>query len=529
MPARGVVLSNPNSETMIRAFLCLLLSSTMLVVVGQVPAWTLTEVMCHEVGAVLAFEGTVQSSGGVMKSQLVGLPDDVDVTSAQVSLPEGMRLVAINKTTMLPDVAEDVAWMAKQVEAQRLALDLERALLSALDQERAYLEANRHIGGGQEVLLVDDVEEMRHYLAQRHQELALDRVDIASNVRSLEAQLVAAEADFEALKREAQTAQHALELIVSGEGRGEARLEVATARAGWVSSYDVSWDERKAQLQITRFARVVQTTGQPWRDVALELRTGQPLRGAVRRQVKAQLQAQADVSYDGYCANVQWINSGLSDARARQDVLAGQGALASNWRMTVEDKVNVSGSGEAARVFLDEEKVDATPRWEARPATSEEAIRACDTHAWMGLKMLSGEGRMFQGNAMVGVLPLNMPSWGDSLHVELGFDDGVRATTSLLQDESGTKRMSGKRVIEQVRLVAVHNAGKENTLVRVVEELPMAPGWEMEVEATDGGVWDAETGEVTWSEADVPADGVWEAKVSVRIVVPKRGGHVVGL
>ena len=514
---------------MIRAFVSLLLSSTMFHVYGQGPQWTLTEVTCHEVGAVLAFEGEVQSNGGVWKSQLVGLPDDVDVTSAQVTLPQGMRLVAINKTTTLPDVVEDLAWMAKQMEAKRLALDLEQALLSALDQERAYLEANRHIGGGQEVLLVDDVEEMRHYLAQRHQELALDRVDIASNVRSLETQLAAATADFDAFQRESQTTLHALELVVSGKGRGEARIEVATAHAGWVSSYDVSWDENEAQLQISRFARVVQTTGQPWKNVALELRTGQPLRGAVRRQFKAQLQSRAEVSYDGYCAGVQWVNSGLSDARARQDVLAGQGALASNWRMAVADKVDVAGTGEAARVFLDAHKVDATPRWEARPATSEEAIRACDTHAWMGLKMLSGEGRMFQGKSMVGVLPLNMPSWGDSLHVELGFDDGVRTTATLLQDESGTRRMSGKRVIEQVRLIAVHNAGTENKTVRVVEDLPMAPGWEMEVEATGGGVWDADAGEVTWLEAEVPADGVWEAKVSVRIVVPKRGGHVVGL
>ncbi|MDP7435825.1 MAG: DUF4139 domain-containing protein, partial [Flavobacteriales bacterium] len=384
-------------------------------------------------------------------------------------------------------------------------------------------------GKGRNGILVDDVEEMRHYLAQRHQELALDRVDIASNVRSLETQLAAATADFDAFQLESQTTLHALELVVSGKGRGKARIEVATARAGWVSSYDVSWDENEAQLQISRFARVVQTTGQPWKNVALELRTGQPLRGAVRRQFKAQLQSRAEVSYDGYCANVQWVNSGLSDARARQDVLTGQGALASNWRMAVADKVDVAGTGEAARVFLDAQKVEATPRWEARPATSEEAIRACDTHAWMGLKMLSGEGRMFQGNAMVGVLPLNMPSWGDSLHVELGFDEGVRTTATLLQDESGTRRMSGKRVIEQVRLIAVHNAGKENKTVRVVEDLPMAPGWEMEVEATGGGVWDADAGEVTWLEAEVPADGVWEAKVSIRIVVPKRGGHVVGL
>ena len=68
-------------------------------VFGQEPQWALTEVTCHEVGAVLVFQGEVQSNGGVWKSQLVGLPDDVDVTSAQVTLPEGMRLVAINKTT----------------------------------------------------------------------------------------------------------------------------------------------------------------------------------------------------------------------------------------------------------------------------------------------------------------------------------------------------------------------------------------------------------------------------------------------
>ena len=292
--------------------------------VGQGPQWTLTEVTCHEVGAVLAFEGEVQSNGGVMKSQLVGLPDDVDVTSAQVTLPEGMRLVAINKASTLPDVAEDVAWMAKQVEAIRLALDLEQALLSALDQERAYLEANRHIGGGQEVLLVDDVEEMRHYLAQRHQELALDRVDIASNVRSLETQLAAATADFDALKRESQTAQHALELVVSGKGRGEARLEVATSRAGWVTSYDVSWDEDEAQLQISRFARVVQTTGQPWKDVTLELRTGQPLRGACAPSQSAVADPGRGVLRWLLCQRAVGQQRAFRCAGA-QDVLSGQG------------------------------------------------------------------------------------------------------------------------------------------------------------------------------------------------------------
>ena len=142
--------------------------------------------------------------------------------------------------------------------------------------------------------------------------------------------------------------------------------------------------------------------------------------------------------------------------------------------------------------------------------------------------MLSGEGRMFQGNAMVGVLPLNMPSWGDSLNIELGFDDNVRATMALLQEESGTRMLSGKRVVEQVRALTVHNYGKAVATVDVVEELPMAAGWDIQVEPSSGGVWDANTGEVTWPGVQVPASGTWEATIRVRIVVPKRGS-VVGL
>ncbi|MGB1577820.1 MAG: hypothetical protein ACPG9S_07365, partial [Flavobacteriales bacterium] len=142
------------------------------------------------------------------------------------------------------------------------------------------------------------------------------------------------------------------------------------------------------------------------------------------------------------------------------------------------------------------------------------------------IRALSGEGRIFQENAMVGVLPLNMPSWGDSLVVQLGMDDGVRSTTELRADESGTRRLSGKRVVEQVRVVKVHNQGPSVATVDVVEQLPL--GGDMEVEAEAGGMWDASTGEVRWPAVQVPASGSWEATLRVRIVVPKNGS-VVGL
>ena len=490
--------------------------------------WKLDHVTCHEVGALLTYESSMQSAGGEWNAVLAGVPSDANVSSVQVELPEGVRLVSVNQTQILPDVADDLAWWVKQVEAKQLALDLERALLAALDQERAFLESNRAIGGGGEVLLVDDVEEMRHYLGQRHKELALDRVDLASNVRSLERELETSQRDLEALQREASLPQNALELIVSGQGRGLARVQVATQLAGWVSSYDVAWSDEEGELNMQRYARVVQTTGTDWSDIVLEFRTGQPLGFHSTPTARPQLQASHSQSYDGYCANVKWVNSGLNDVAARQDVLRGQGALASNWRMQAEQRVSVNGSGDAARVWLDELTAEASPRWTARPSQSETASRSCHTRAWMDWRALSGESRVFQGNAMMGVLPLNMPSWGDSLVVQLGFDDGVRVTSELLQDKSGTRKLSGKRVVEQVRHIHVHNEGAEVAAVDVVEQLPLGPNWDMTVESSDGGVWDPATGEVTWAAVQVPGSGSWEAILTVRIVVPKRGS-VVGL
>ena len=490
--------------------------------------WRLDHVTCHEVGALLTFETPMRSSGGEWVASLSGVPRDADVSSVQVELPEGIRLVAVNQAQVMPDVAEEVTWMAKQVEAKQLALDLEHALLEALDQERMFLESNRAIGGGGDVLLVDDVEEMRHYLAQRHKELSLDRVDLMSNIRALESDLSQSQHKLESLRRRAGQPENALQLVVSGQGRGTARVQVATQLAGWVSSYDVSWSDKAGELDMARYARVVQTTGQDWSDVTLDLRTGQPLGWNVAPEARPQLQSSQPASYDGYCANVKWVNSGLNDSGARQDVLRGQGALASNWKMTASQRVSVNGEGDAARVWLDDLTAEATPRWTARPGRSETAFRSCHTKAWMDWRALSGESRVFQGNAMMGVMPLNMPTWGDSLVVQLGYDDGVRATTELVQDESGTKKLSGKRVVEQVRRLHVDNEGDSVATVDVLEQLPLGPNWDMTVEATNGGEWDPSTGEVVWSAVQVPGSGSWEATVIVRIVVPKRGS-VVGL
>ena len=105
----------------------------------------------------------------------------------------------------------------------------------------------------------------------------------------------------------------------------------------------------------------------------------------------------------------------------------------------------------------------------------------------MDVRMLSGEGRIFDGRVMMGVLPVNMPAWGDSLNIELGFDDLVRATKSAETRRAGPNGSSGKRVLNQERVVRVFNDGQEAATVALWNRFRRERGGNLEVTPTMGG------------------------------------------
>ena len=63
--------------------------------------------------------------------------------------------------------------------------------------------------------------------------------------------------------------------------------------------------------------------------------------------------------------------------------------------------------------------------------------------------------------------------------------------------------------------------------IEVEEQLPLATGWDIEVQATEGGMYDAATGKVVWPEVNMAPKSTWAAQVRINIVVP-RGQKLLG-
>ena len=485
--------------------------------------WRLDQVHCHEVGAQLQFVTPIQATGGGLVVELANLPADVDVSGVQVELPEGLTLISVDHGVQEVGPSDRMLELEKELRDSELALALEQALLASLRQERTFLECNRTIAGGNEVLLVDDLDEMRHFIAQRHRELALEEVELNAAIAEMQEVHGNLQREYDALSWESKVTRPALNLVLSGTGRGNLVVRVTTEMAGWVSSYDVSWDEGEEALQVERFAKVIQTTGMDWNNVLIHFRTGQPMSEVTATRPAprpALVQSSARNAASQYCASYEWVNSGLRNESARQEVLGGHGAFASNWSMTGAKRVDVNGHGNASRIYLDRQQLEGQPRWVASSEESDKASRSCETTDWMKHEMLSGEGRVFRNNAMVGAVPLNMPSWGDSLVVQLGQDREVHVKRSLLQDKSGTRKWSGKRVVEQVRQVEVTNDKSYGVLVDVFEAIPESGAIQLEVDVTDGGVWNREEGRVEWPERLIAPGETWTSTLRMRLILP---------
>ena len=181
--------------------------------------WLLDAVTCHEVGAVMSFETSVRGQGEELRVTLPNLPDDIDVASAQIELPGGLELISVSKLEVLPDL--EMPWVrhAGTWRDGRWPWSWKRPCCKRWTKSVCSGIQPQHRRGG-EVLLVDDVEEMRHYLAQKHRELSLERVDLVSNIRALQLDLDVALQDLEDL--EVRAASHPKPCSWCCPARGEA-------------------------------------------------------------------------------------------------------------------------------------------------------------------------------------------------------------------------------------------------------------------------------------------------------------------
>src|SRR5690606_2540551 len=143
------------------------------------------------------------------------------------------------------------------------------------------------------------------------------------------------------------------------------------------------------------------------------------------------------------------------------------------------------------------------------PATySYVSIPKLDTNAYLVAKIknygeyniLPGEANVVFEGMYVGKTFVNANSNEDELRLSLGKDQNISVMRTLINDKSGTKTLSYRKVQDFVYEISVRNNKKETISIIIEDQIPVSSNNDIEITLTDksSAKIDEEKGKLSW-------------------------------
>lgn len=457
----------------------------------------------------------------LVRRDLIDAPDE-RVRAAEAAVRDGERAVAAVDGT-------DTGNAAREAMLHRLATRSGDRLAAALADGTAGTARVAEIGG---------------LVATQIADLAASRLANAERRADAMHALHAAREALGRLQNSGRTRRDAL-IGVEADAEGEVELELSyvVGGASWSPAYDARLADQDgaqapaAQLALTWFGLVVQTTGEDWPECELTLSTARPAVSATvpeldpwwvdafRPRVPMPAMAAGPVGLGAAAPQGRAANAVDSFAGAESmtdvDAQVVEGTVAASWRLARPTAVPADGSPHRTTV--------ATLTLPARldhvtaPSISPDAhLRATVTNT-SGQVLLAGRASTFLGEAYVGTASVEQTAPGAEIELALGVDDRVVVERELAERTPHRARFGSTRGAVERWTTTVTNRRATPARVIVRERLPVSRHADIkvvDVTVTPPPGERDELGRVEWM-ADIAPGGTWEASVRFGVEHPK--------
>ena len=181
-----------------------------------------------------------------------------------------------------------------------------------------------------------------------------------------------------------------------------------------------------------------------------------------------------------------------------------------NFTQVNENQLNITFDIDIPYTILSNSKQHSVALKDTQlPATySYISIPKLDTNAYLVAKIknygeyniLPGEANVVFEGMYVGKTYVNANSNEDELRLSLGKDQNISVMRTLINDKSGTKTLSSRKVQDFVYEISVRNNKKETISIIIEDQIPVSSNNDIEVTLTDkgGSKVDEEKGKLSW-------------------------------
>jgi uncharacterized protein (TIGR02231 family) len=286
-----------------------------------------------------------------------------------------------------------------------------------------------------------------------------------------------------------------------------------------MATYDVRAIDITKPIQLIYKAKVFQSTGENWKDIRMNLSTGNPV-----------VNGNAPLIYPWYLSigePVSRMKSEMMGAapglKVEEAVVVGYGtkreakALApvnetsvnqTTTEFKIENPYTVPSDGQQYTVEVKTTSLPATYEYYCAPKLDTDVFLLAKITGWEDLNLVSGETSLFFEGTYVGTAYIDTQNTKDTMNVSLGRDKSIVVTRTRQKDFTSRKLIGSTRTDTRSFEVVARNKKKQPIALMIEDQVPVSTTKEIYVESTNnsGSSPDKTTGKITWKTQLQPSE-----------------------
>jgi uncharacterized protein (TIGR02231 family) len=498
----------------------------------QVVSSDIKEVTIYQNGAQVSRDITLKLSQGAQEVSIKGLAENLDANSIRVVSDPDCILQGVRHELNYIQTAEDKTAELKKKRDQLLD-DAARISqqTSILKFEKTMLEKNQAqiLGISNSTLKLEDLKTLIEFQKLRLQELLpkIYEQDKKSQLVQIEIDKVNKQIQDMDQNKLKPSSEIILTLIAKSPGNHQFQVQYYVANASWKMNYDVLVKDIKSPLELIYNATVYQSSGEDWKNVKLNLSTGNPFENADRPVLNPwYLKNQPPFAYE------KAQRAPMAQNKAMNDVVA-SGAMLQEMEISETEKITsrtysinlpytILSNNKPFHVEIKKASVPSRYTYFAIPKLDKDAFLTAEIEDWEDLNLIDGEANLFLEGSYQGKTFINTRSIQDFLRLSLGRDKSISIERNKIKDYTKNKFLSDKKIISKGWEIILKN--KKNTAIDIIieDQLPISTEKPITVEREDisGAEFTEETGKLRWV-LKVSADEQKKLKIRYTVQCPK--------
>ena len=506
----------------------------------QVVSSEIKEVTIFQNGAQVTRNVTLKLMQGAQEVTIKGLAESIDPNSIRVVSDPDCILQGVRHELNYIQAAEDKTVELKK-KKELLQDDTAKInhQITILKFEKIMLEKNQAqmIGVPNSTLKLEDLKALLDFQKLRLQELLPKIYDHDKKLQLVKLEIDKINKQIQEMDQNRTKPSSDLVLTVLSKTADNHPFQVQyyVSNASWKMNYDIMVKDIKSPLELIYKATVYQSTGEDWKNVKINLSTGNPFEGTnypilnpwfIRPQPSVVMQ------------NESAVPASIRSAKADASVYYLDGVRITGKNTEIEQSTSriysielpntIISNNKPFQVEIKKEEVKAKYTYLAVPKLDKDAFLTAEVEDWETLNLIDGEANLFLEGTYQGKSYINTNSIQDFLKLSLGRDKSISIERNKIKDYTKNKFLSDKKIINKGWEIILKN--KKNTAIDIIieDQLPISTEKSITVkqEELSGAEFTEDSGKLRWTLKVSPDE---QKKLKIRYSVECPRDYILNL